>query len=81
MDYYYGLNLIEKVADITKRLGGSFMGISNISNDPNVVLDIVAEALKKQQELVQKVTRMNLELSLKEEKMRVANDVLVDFYA
>ena len=57
------------------------MGISNVSNDPNVVLDIVAEALRRQQELVQKVTRMNLELSLKEETMRVANEALVDFYA
>jgi len=56
------------------------MGISGVHNDPNIVLDIVAEALKKQQEIVQKVTRMNLELSMKEEKMRVANDALVDFY-
>ena len=56
------------------------MGISGVHNDPNIVLDIVAEALKKQQELVQKITRMNLELSMKEEKMRVANDALVDFY-
>ena len=57
------------------------MGISSVNNDPNVVLDIVAEALKKQQEMVQKMTRMNLELSMEQEKLQTANDALLDFYA
>lgn len=57
------------------------MGISSVNNDPNVVLDIVAEAMKKQQEMVQKITRMNLELSMKQEKLQTANDALLDFYA
>ena len=57
------------------------MGISGVNNDLNAVLDIYAEALKKQQDLVQKITQMNLELSMDQEKMRTANDALADFYA
>ncbi|MCK5706946.1 MAG: hypothetical protein KAI43_04780 [Candidatus Aureabacteria bacterium] len=56
------------------------MNVSNTYYDPNGVLDIVAEALKKQQDLVQKITRAQLELSMEEEKMRIANESLVDFY-
>ena len=56
------------------------MDVSRLSSDPNVVLDIVAEAMKKQQDLVQKITRAQIELDMKAEKMETANEALVDFY-
>ena len=57
------------------------MEISGLPSNPNGVLDIVAEAMKKQQDLVQKIIRASLELSLKEEKQQIANEALMDFYA
>ena len=57
------------------------MELSGLPSDPNGVLDIVAEAMKKQQDLAQKMTRVSLELSLKEEKHQIANEALMDFYA
>ena len=56
------------------------MGMSPIS-DPNVVLDIYAEAIKKQQDLVQKITRMSIEQAMKEEKLATATKALLDYYA
>lgn len=57
------------------------MELSGIGSDLNGVLDIYAEALKKQMEMSQKLTQVGLSLSIDQQKMDTANKALMDFYA
>jgi hypothetical protein len=63
------------------KLGGLFMGIGQVNFDPNVVLDIYAEALLKQQDMVQKLTKVSMELQMQEQKMDTAVEALLDIFA
>jgi hypothetical protein len=57
------------------------MELSGIGSDINGVLDIYAEALKKQMDMAQKLTQVSLSLSIDQQKMDTANKALMDFYA
>ena len=57
------------------------MELSGIGSDINGVLDIYAEALKKQMDMAQKLTQVGLSLSIDQQKMDTANKALMDFYA
>lgn len=57
------------------------MGISEISSSANQTLHIYADGLRTKSELLEKMTRISLELKTKSDSLELAQKALRQFYA
>jgi len=56
------------------------MEVSSVSSS-NQLMDIYAEGLRKQAELAETITKINMELQMKADKLEMAQELLGQFYA